>query len=138
MARRFLPVLAALVLLAGACGDDDDDAAVDDAPSDDAAEVEPEDESGGEDDSAGDASVTIQDFAFDPASIEVDAGTTVSWTNEDGVTHTVTSGADSASDGTFDETADSGSGVEIDFSDPGTYPYFCSIHPSMTGEVVVS
>lgn len=85
-----------------------------------------------------DAAVTIQNFAFDPDSIEVDAGSTITWTNEDGVTHTVTAGEPGSAEDTFDQTLDAGDSVDIDFDGPGTYPYFCAIHPSMTAEVVVS
>lgn len=84
------------------------------------------------------ASVTIQNFEFDPASTEVAAGTTITWTNEDGVTHTVTAGEPGAAEDTFDQSLDAGSTAEISFDEAGTYPYFCAIHPSMTGEVVVS
>ena len=126
MVRRFLPVLTALVLLLSGCGDDDDaSASGDDTAADD-------------DDAASGDGVTIQDFAFAPESIEVEAGTTLTWSNGDGVTHTVTSGADGASDGTFDESVEGGESAEISFGEAGTFAYFCAIHPTMTGEVVVS
>jgi plastocyanin len=79
------------------------------------------------------AAVSIIDLTFDPATIEVDAGATVTWTNDDSVPHTVT-----ARDADFNSgvmmSADSFSQT---FSEPGTYDYFCAIHPSMTGTVVV-
>lgn len=98
---------------------------------------------GGEDGAGEDAgedatAVTIQDFAFEPAAAEVPAGTTITWTNEDGVTHTVTAGSPGAAEETFDESLDAGATADVTFDEPGSYPYFCAIHPTMTGEVVVS
>lgn len=84
------------------------------------------------------ATVAISDFSFRPETIEVGAGTTVSWTNEDGVGHTVTAGTPDAVDDTFDEPVDAGQTVEIAFDEAGTFDYFCAIHPTMTGQVVVS
>lgn len=84
------------------------------------------------------SAITIQDFAFEPATAEVSAGSTITWTNEDGVTHTVTAGSPGAAEGTFDDSLDAGASAEVTFDEPGSYPYFCAIHPTMTGEVVVS
>jgi glucose/arabinose dehydrogenase/plastocyanin len=80
------------------------------------------------------ASVEIGDFFFEPDSIEVLPGTTVVWTNLGEVAHTVTSD---------DQLFDSGNlnpneTFEFTFTDPGMYGYFCSIHPQMTAEVVVT
>ena len=78
--------------------------------------------------------VKISNFSFQPASITVPAGGTVVWTNEDSVPHTIT-----ANDGSFDSgSIGGGSQYEHTFSQPGTYRYHCAIHPSMTGEVIVS
>lgn len=78
--------------------------------------------------------VKISDFSFQPASISVTTGSTVVWTNEDSVSHTIT-----ADDGSFDSgSIAGGSRFEHIFSQSGTYRYHCSIHPSMTGEVAVS
>lgn len=83
--------------------------------------------------SAADGAVTAQDIAFQPASITVDVGDSVTWTNEDGVPHTVT-----ADDGSFDEPLpQSGGVVTLTFSTPGTFTYYCKIHPNMHGTVVV-
>lgn len=80
-----------------------------------------------------DAAVTIQGFAFQPGSIEVTAGTTVTWTNGDPVEHTAT-----ASDGSFDSgTLSSGATFSRAFDDEGTFSYGCLIHPNMTGTIVV-
>jgi plastocyanin len=78
--------------------------------------------------------VFIQGMAFNPGTITVTAGTTVTWTNKDAVTHTVTSTTnlfDSGSlgtNGTFSHT----------FATAGTFPYICKIHPYMTGSVTVN
>jgi plastocyanin len=80
------------------------------------------------------AGVTIVDFGFQSPSIAVPAGTTVSWYNAGGVSHTVTS-----TTGAFDSgTIAPGGGFSVTFSTPGTYSYYCAIHPSMTGTVVVT
>jgi plastocyanin len=78
--------------------------------------------------------VKIDNFTFDPPTITVAAGTTVTWVNDDDTPHTV-----AASDGkSFRSKAlDSEDRFAFKFSTPGTYPYFCSIHPHMTGRVIV-
>jgi len=76
--------------------------------------------------------VRIDNFSFGPATITVDKGTTVTWTNRDDIPHTV------VSDGTFKSKAmDTDEKFSYTFAKPGTYSYFCSIHPKMTGKVVV-
>jgi len=78
--------------------------------------------------------VAAVDVAFEPENIEVPVGTTVDWTNDDPFAHTVT-----ANDGTFDSgTMDAGQSFSQTFDEPGTFDYFCAIHPSMTGTVTVS
>lgn len=79
------------------------------------------------------ASVSIQNFAFSPGSIQVDAGTTVTWTNNDQTTHTVTT-----DDGSFDsgDVAPGGT-FSMTFNTPGTFAYHCKIHPFMTASIVV-
>ncbi len=78
--------------------------------------------------------VWIQGMAFNPSIITVIAGTRITWTNKDGVTHTVTSDT-----GLFDSGSVSSNGTfSYMFSTPGTYPYHCTIHPSMTATVVVN
>lgn len=93
---------------------------------------------GGDEAAAGGTAVAISDFAFDPETIEVAAGDTVTWTNQDGVPHTVTAGSSGAATDDFDEALDAGDSAEITFDEAGTYDYFCAIHPTMTGQVVVS
>jgi len=79
------------------------------------------------------AEVKIDNFSFGPAAITVKAGTTVTWTNRDDIPHTVVS-----DDKVFkSKVLDTDEKFSYTFSKPGTYPYFCSIHPKMTGRVVV-
>jgi plastocyanin len=79
------------------------------------------------------ASVDIADFAFGPNTVTITAGGTVTWTNSDSAPHTATGDG-----GSFDTgTIDTGGIASISFDTPGTYTYFCAIHPEMTGTVVV-
>ena len=77
--------------------------------------------------------VDIDQFTFTPQRITVKAGTTVTWINEDDVPHTIAS-----SSKLFKSKAlDTGDKFSFTFTTPGTYEYFCSVHPHMTGAVVV-
>jgi plastocyanin len=77
--------------------------------------------------------VKIDNFTFTAPSITVPAGTEVTWVNRDDIPHTVVS-----QDGVFKSKAlDTDDKFSFKFSQPGTYHYFCSIHPKMTAEVVV-
>jgi plastocyanin len=77
-------------------------------------------------------------FQFQPGALEVRAGTRVTWTNHDDITHTVTSGAPGSPDGRFDvRLAGKGMSGGTVFAERGVYPYFCARHASMRGEVVV-
>jgi plastocyanin len=77
--------------------------------------------------------VSIAGMAFSPASITTTTGTTVTWTNNDNMAHTVT-----ANDNSFDSGSISAGGTfSKTFSTVGSFAYHCSIHPSMTGTVVV-
>jgi plastocyanin len=79
------------------------------------------------------AQITIKAFAFGPASLTVPVGTTVVWINQDVEPHTVVS-----SDQKFQsEALDTGDRFSVTFDKPGSYGYFCSLHPHMTGKVVV-
>jgi plastocyanin len=87
---------------------------------------------------AGDAAVTAEGFAFKPLSVEVKAGGKVTWTNKDGAPHTTTSGKPGAKDGRWDgQLAASNGTFSFTFAQAGTYDFFCAIHTSMTGQVVV-
>jgi plastocyanin len=80
------------------------------------------------------AAVTIQNFAFSPASVTVPTGTTVTWTNRDSAPHQV--GSDT---GAFQGGAlGTGASYSFTFTTPGTFPYHCVIHPSMHGTVTVT
>ncbi len=77
--------------------------------------------------------IKIDHFAFTPANMTVPVGTTVRWTNADGTLHTVTS-----STGAFaSEGLDQGGVFSHTFSAPGSFPYYCKLHPSMTGTIIV-
>jgi amicyanin len=78
--------------------------------------------------------VSINNFKFDPATITVPVGTTVTWTNQDEEPHTI-----AAKDGSFHSPGlDTHGSYSFTFSTPGTFDYICSIHPFMTGTVVVT
>lgn len=78
-------------------------------------------------------SVAIDNFSFGPKTVKVAAGTTVKWTNKDDIPHTVVS-----TDGIFKSHAlDTDESFSHTFEKAGTYEYFCSLHPKMTGTVVV-
>lgn len=78
-------------------------------------------------------SVTIDNFSFTPKEITVSKGTTVTWINHDDVPHTIVS-----TDKKFKSTAlDTDEKFSFTFSDSGAYGYFCSVHPVMTGKVIV-
>lgn len=82
---------------------------------------------------AADGAVTIAGFAFDPASITVRVGDSVTWRNEDSAPHTAT-----ADDGSFDTgNLGDGASASVTFQQAGTFGYLCTIHPSMRGTVVV-
>jgi plastocyanin len=83
--------------------------------------------------SAATAEVKIDNFVFGPQTVTVPVGTTVTWTNHDDIPHTVVS-----TDGVFkSKVRDTDEKFSYTFTKPGTYPYYCSVHPKMTGTVVV-
>jgi len=78
--------------------------------------------------------VYIKGMAFTPATLTVVAGTTVKWTNKDGVAHTVTSDT-----GVFDSGNVAANGTySYMFMTAGTYTYTCLIHPTMKGKIIVT
>jgi plastocyanin len=141
--------VAALLVTAAACGSED--SASDDTSASGAAETTAADsgtrgglygDTGSEAPAgtsaaapaAGDGAVAIANFAFDPADVEVAAGTTVTWTNNDGAPHRI-----QASDESFgSEDLSQGDTFEHTFDAAGTFDYICGIHPTMTGTVTVS
>jgi plastocyanin len=79
------------------------------------------------------AEVKIDNFSFGPGALTVAAGTTVTWTNRDDIPHTVVS-----EDKVFkSKVLDTDEKFSFTFAKPGTYAYFCSVHPKMMGKVVV-
>lgn len=79
------------------------------------------------------AAVTIDNFSFAPAQLTVSVGTTVTWTNRDDIPHTIVS-----NDGVFkSKVRDTDETFSFTFDKAGTYSYFCSVHPKMTGKIVV-
>lgn len=82
---------------------------------------------------AGTTEVKIDNFSFGPGAIIVAVGTTVTWTNRDDIPHTVVS-----TEGVFkSKVMDTDDKFSYTFTKPGTFPYFCSMHPKMIGKVVV-
>lgn len=142
--------MAAVVVLAGTvvagCSDDDDTAttgadtaetteAVGAIETDETTETEDTAADGGGSSAQDQVMVDIVDIseAFQPTTVTVAAGGEVTWVNSDDIPHTTT-----ADDGTWDSGQLEG-GEEFTFTaeEPGTYPYICTIHPTMKGEVIV-
>jgi len=83
--------------------------------------------------SAANAEVKIDNFSFGPQTLTVPVGATVTWTNRDDIPHTSVS-----TDGLFkSKVMDTDEKFSYTFAKAGTYQYYCSIHPKMTGQVVV-
>ena len=109
MRKFLLPALAAAALVAASCGSAESNEPV--------ATTEVE---------------MVKSYRFDPKVIEIKAGDTVTWTNEDNFTHTV------EVDGREDHKVEQGESFSITFDTPGTYRYVCTLHSKdMDGEVIV-
>jgi plastocyanin len=81
----------------------------------------------------GSSEVKIDNFAFNPSIVTVKAGTQVTWINKDDIPHTVDS-----TDGKFKSNAlDTEDKFQFSFTTPGEYPFFCRMHPKMTGKIIV-
>ena len=79
------------------------------------------------------AEVKIDNFAFTPGVITVKAGTQVTWINHDDIPHTVDS-----TQGKFKSAAlDTDDKFQFRFTEPGEYPFYCRMHPKMTGKIIV-
>jgi plastocyanin len=75
----------------------------------------------------------VKSYRFDPETIEIQAGQTVTWTNEDNFTHTV------EVEGRGDHEVGRGDSVSVTFDEPGTYDYVCTLHShDMRGRVIVA
>jgi plastocyanin len=110
MRKLLLPAVAAAVLFAAGCGGSRDS-------SEPVATTEVQ---------------MVKSYRFDPKVIEIKAGDTVTWTNEDNFTHTV------EVDGQEDHKVEQGESFSIRFDTPGTYDYVCTLHSKdMDGEVIV-
>ena len=78
--------------------------------------------------------VHISNFTFGPKAVTVKVGTTVTWTNADDIPHTVV-----ATDKSFrSKVLDTGQSFSFTFTKAGQFAYFCSLHPMMTGKVIVT
>jgi plastocyanin len=110
MRKFLLPVVAAVALFAAGCGGSGES-------SEPVATTEVQ---------------MVKSYSFDPKVIEIEAGGTVTWTNEDNFTHTV------QVEGQEDHKVEQGESVEITFDEPGTYDYVCTLHSQdMDGTVIV-
>ena len=109
-------IAAVLVVVVAACGGDDADSEATTT-------------------GAAGSVVSIADFSFSPPSLTVPVGATVTWTNnsEGGFAHTSTGADEVWASGSIEAGAE----FSQTFDTPGTFAYMCSIHPSMTGEIVV-
>jgi len=77
--------------------------------------------------------IKIDNFSFSPNTVTVPVGSTVRWTNRDDVPHNVVNEDKSVKS----KTMDTDENFSYTFTKPGTYTYYCSIHPRMTGKIVV-
>jgi plastocyanin len=132
-------VLVSLALVLAACGSDDDAETSDTGGggTETATTESPSGSSGNAPAPSGEAvrseKVEIVNFAYDPDPTTIQAGGKVIWMNQDSAPHTAT-----ADDGSFDTgTIEEGKLKSESFKRPGTYTYFCTIHPSMHGTVEV-
>jgi plastocyanin len=79
------------------------------------------------------AEVKIDNFSFTPGAVTVKAGTQVTWINHDDIPHTVDS-----TEGKFKSAAlDTDDKFQFRFTEPGEYPFYCRLHPKMTGKIIV-
>ncbi len=79
-------------------------------------------------------SLEISNFAFNPQNLSIKAGDSVTWTNKDSATHTITS---DSGNGLNSNSLGTGETYSYTFTVPGTYPYHCKFHPGMTGTITV-
>jgi plastocyanin len=78
--------------------------------------------------------VSIDNFTFTPQTLKVPAGSTVTWTNKDDIPHGIASENNAFARSKALDTDDS---YSVTLTAPGTYKYFCYVHPHMTGTVIV-
>jgi plastocyanin len=80
--------------------------------------------------------ITISNYSFNPADITVKKGTTLTWTNQDSVAHTITE--NDGKTGPHSQDIKQGQSYSFTYNTVGTFAYHCSVHPSMLGKVVVT
>jgi amicyanin len=78
--------------------------------------------------------ISIDNFTFTPATVTIKAGTTVTWSNKDDIPHGIAATGNAFAKS---KTLDTDDSYSFTFTTPGTYQYFCYIHPHMTGKIVV-
>jgi plastocyanin len=83
---------------------------------------------------AGDATVSIENFTFEPQFLTVKAGTTVTWANHDDIPHNI---VDKDRKRLHSKVIDTDESFSFTFLDPGDYNYFCGLHPHMTARISV-
>lgn len=138
----FLAALVALSLGLAACGDSGSDSTSSEAETsppaseestESSGEAETESEPAPSGEAAKSEKVEIVEFTYQPDPVVVQAGGKVTWQNQDTAPHTAT-----ADDGSFDTgTIEKGKTGSATFKEPGTFTYFCEIHPTMHGTVEV-
>lgn len=124
--KRPIAIVLGLMLTLAACGGDDEPSGGGGTPT-----------GGGQ---GSTSAVEVRNLAFAPQTLNVTAGTVVTWTNQDEFPHTVTSGdPNDQPTGIFDNPIETkGSSATFQFKEAGTFPYYCKVHPQMTATVVVS
>lgn len=141
--NRILASVAVAALAVTACADSDAGSTAQSTGTETAAGTSSPDEGAApaEGEATDASAVDIDDFAYNPASITVAAGTEVTWTNQDPALHSVTAGTPEAPEpDTFDMDGieEAGQTVSHTFEEPGTYDYFCRYHDFMLGTVEVT
>jgi amicyanin len=79
------------------------------------------------------SAITIDNFTFNPQTVTVKAGATVTWTNKDDIPHAIAAVGKQFKS----KVMDTDNSYSFTFTTPGSYAYFCSLHPHMTGTIVV-
>ncbi len=79
------------------------------------------------------SAIAIDNFTFNPQTVTVKAGTTVTWTNKDDIPHAIAAVGKQFKS----KVMDTDNSYSFTFTTPGSYAYFCSLHPHMTGTIVV-
>ncbi len=127
-----IPVLVALSIALGACGGGSDDSSGA-PPADTTAAESTESQPAPSGDARRAEKVQIVEFAYGPDPVTIEAGGKVTWQNEDTAPHTAT-----ADDGSFDtDILEKGKTKSETFKQPGTFTYYCQVHPTMHGTVEV-